>query len=75
MSNPKRYPLDVLQMQHFEGFNKKFEQLLAKMPAQKAYEATEDIFYYWFLRTRYSNYESFRKIRERHLKKGMKFLS
>lgn len=69
MSEVKRYPHSVLKLQFFEGFNEHFEGLLVEYPATKAYELTEDLFYHYFARTRYSGYESFRKVREGRLKK------
>lgn len=68
MSTIKRYPLSILKLQDFEGFNAQFESLLPHMKASEAYKATEDLYFTWFLRTKYSSYESFRVIRSAKIK-------
>lgn len=68
----KRYPNELLDMQYFEGFNKMYEKLLPDMGQKEAYEATEEIFYKWFNRYKYSSYESFRVIRAGYLKEKRK---
>lgn len=65
MSEIKRYPLSILKLQSFEGFNAQFEKLLPHMRASQAYKMTEDIHYEWFQRFKYSSYDSFRVIRNK----------
>jgi|GEM_PF-2177519 len=68
MSELKRYPQSILRLQDFEGFNAQFESLLPHMRASEAYKKTEELYYYWFMRTKYSGYESFRVIRSGRIK-------
>ena len=57
----------------FWGFNAVFEQNLKDSPTyEQAYEATENLHETNFGHRRYANYNSFRKNRERRLKKWNK---
>lgn len=73
-SKIRRYPKQVLDLLHPEGFNKKFEELFTKMEYDEAYFNTEELHEHWFGFKKYRNIESFRKAREYHLKKRKPFL-
>lgn len=54
----------------FEGFNRIFEENLSHCGSKsEAYNLTEEEYHGAFGENRYSNYESFRKSRERLFKK------
>lgn len=70
MNNIQRYPQEVLDLLDLEGFNEKFEEELRNHRTQEeAYEHTEQLHEQFFGRRKYSGYDSFRKVRERKLKK------
>lgn len=59
----------ILSLLEFEGFLKLFYQFCKEYTTQeKAYEAAERTFISNFRRRKYSNFESFRQVRNRFLK-------
>ena len=56
----------LIMLVKFEGFNRIFEEYLSQCGSKhEAYELTEKEYHSYFNENRYSNYESFRKSRER----------
>ena len=54
----------------FENFNKRFEKNMPKTASYpEAYNATEDVHENLTGKAKYSSYDSFRKVRERKMKK------
>jgi hypothetical protein len=54
----------------FDGFLALFYQFCKEYSTQeRAYEAAERMFHAYFGKRNYANYESFRQMRNRHLKK------
>jgi len=57
---------EMLKLLKFEGFNRRFEEYLSQCgDMHKAYDMVEKDYNSIFRENRYSNYESFRKSRER----------
>jgi hypothetical protein len=67
MINDKR----ILALSSFEGFNDCFEQQLKyhnTMP--EAFLAVSNIYFKYYGKERYSSYESFKQVRNRHIKQN-----
>ena len=67
------YEDHILAMLTFKGFNKKFESFLLEYDThERAYDATERLFYSKFKKNKYSSFESFQQFRNRKLREARK---
>lgn len=74
MENPiKVYPLHILRLLEPEGFINRFhEHIKQEKSYQEAYFRCEEEHLYYFGKTKYADYESFRKIKYNYLKRNGK---
>lgn len=65
----ERYPDEILELLTDKGFDREYEKCIPKYPSKtEAYEAVEQVVYFWFKIRRYSCYDSFRNCWTRRLK-------
>lgn len=63
------YPFNILRLLSQDGFIERFHEFTREEKTyQEAYFRTESEHLRWFGKTRYANYDSFRKIKERKYK-------
>ena len=66
-------PTNILKLLTPKGFIEYYYKICLEYNTNiEAYEATEKLYYKWFGKNRYSNYESFRIVKNRNLKKTKK---
>jgi hypothetical protein len=72
MKNIEKYPDEILSLLDREGFIDAvwIEKLQSKCSLHKAFNVVEALSYQYFDRCRYSEFESFKKVANRQLKKG-----
>jgi hypothetical protein len=66
-----KYEKHILDLLDADKFEKKFWELCAEFSTRReAYESLERLYFTWFRRRRYSNWECFREIVNRNLRKS-----
>jgi hypothetical protein len=66
----EKIPQNILKLLDLEGFIAQYYSFCSKYDTNlEAYNATEELYEQWFLKRRYSDYESFRVVKNRSLKK------
>jgi len=65
-----KIPENILKLTTSQGFVQYYFSICLDFDTNKqAYEAAEQLYFDWFKKRRYSDYESFRVVKNRNLKK------